>query len=112
MVDLVMKWDCTHLPLSDQLSLQVIHLWEGGGRADGAHGPDYPHRSSGGSGQSFSLLCFSVSESTTSGNACAAHGERFAQAVMYGGLPSCLQVCMKVGPERHFESQREMEDPL
>lgn len=88
-----------YLPLSDQLSLQVVDLEEGAGGVDGAHRPDRPHGPPGRPGETFDLLGSTVPEPAPSVDVTAAHGERRIQAVVQRGLPGRLQVCVGSGSE-------------
>ena len=71
-----------YLPLSDQLSLQVVDLEEGAAGADGADRPHHPHRPPGGSGETFDLFSRPVPEATASVYVAAAHGERLVQVLV------------------------------
>lgn len=71
-----------YLPLSDQLSLQMVDLEERTIGADGADRPDHPHRPPGRSGETFDLFRCPVPKPTASIHVTAAHGERLVQAVV------------------------------
>lgn len=71
-----------YLPLSDQLSLQVVDLKEGAIGADGADRPYRPYRPPDRPGETFDLFRYSVPEWAAFVNVTAAHGERLVQAVI------------------------------
>lgn len=92
-----------YLPLSDQLSLQMVDLEEGAVGAQGAYRPDCSYGPPGRPGQTFDLLDLSLPKPAPSVHIAAAHGERLVQAAVKRGLPGRLQVSVGGGPERHFQ---------
>lgn len=91
-----------YLPLSDQLSLQMVNLEEGPAGGDGADRPDRPYGSPEGSGETFDLYCGPIPKA--SADVTAAHGQRLVQAVVQRGRPRCLQVRVRFDPEGHLEA--------
>ncbi len=65
----------SYLPLSNQLSLQMVNLKEGAAGADGADRPDHSHWPPVRPGETFDLLRRPVSEPTAFVDVTAAHGE-------------------------------------
>lgn len=90
-----------YLPLSDQLSLQVVDLQEGAAGVDGADRPHDAHGPPRRPGETFDLLGRPVPEPTPSVHIAAAHGQRLVQAAVQRGR---LQVCVRFGSECHLRA--------
>ena len=96
-----------HLPLSDQLPLQVVDLEEGATGVDGADGPDgpdCPYRPPGRPGEILDFLSHPVPETTAPVEIATAHGEGLIQTAVQRGCPDCLQVRVRFGSERHLKA--------